>query len=784
MKRSLRWIALAAMVGLVVVGLWASPQSMTAIGREEARDNVPVVLVEPALLQRMESEGQGGYIIQFRGVPDLSPAYSMDWDSRGWFVMTELMTAAETAQRPVRAYLDKVGVKYQSFWIANVILVDNSALAVFQGLRNFPQVQALTSRVNVQLEPPPREVQERGSRTEAVETNLSYINADEVWAQGYHGTGIVVANVDTGVRYTHEALVGHYRGNLGGGNFDHNYNWWDPSNICANPSTAPCDNNGHGSHTMGTMVGDDATNTNQIGVAPGAQWMACKGCENTSCSDAALLGCAQWIAAPWNLAGQNPDATKRPNIVNNSWGGGSGDNWYQASVDAWRASGIYVVFSNGNTGPNCSTVGSPGDYGNVTGVGAWDHNSNVIASFSSKGPSSFADSENPNGYPNLKPQVAAPGVNIRSSINTSDTAYSGAYSGTSMAAPHVAGTVALMWEAAPCLKGDFVHTETILEQTAMAKPSDRTCGTDASTSSHPNNGTGWGVIDAYAAVQAAIAYCGGQSCTNAVSDPGFENGPPPGSAWTEYTNTGCEWIMDPTCCGWPAAHGGTYAWWAGGYCGGNPNTNYVEQAVTVPASGTALTFWTVFYRADPDDPPNTDSFSVTVNGTPVFQRDMVQANNTFPNWVQQGPIDLSAYAGQSVTLRFAASLAGSTTGNVLVDDIELCGSAPVPTYDWHFADDYARSELCVNSQSGTWLYKVLKGNGAGNTYSGTGTITTGSGYARLTAAPGSGVGLNLTYYTTAHRATATFTRRSDAVSSALYDKDTTNSGACGLTPPP
>ncbi len=103
------------------------------------------------------------------------------------------------------------------------------------------------------------------------------------------------------------------------------------------------------------------------------------------------------------------------------------------------------------------------------------------------------------------------------------------------------------------------------------------------------------------------------------------------------------------------------------------------------------------------------------------------------------------------------------------------------SYDWHFADDYGRSEMCINSATGAWLYKVLKGNGAGTTFAGAGTITTGSGYSRLVAVAGSGVSLNLTYYTTAHRATATYSSRT--VASALYDADTTNDGTCGLTPP-
>ena len=141
-----------------------------------------------------------------------------------------------------------------------------------------------------------------------MEWGIDRIRADQVWSTfGVRGEGITVANIDTGVEFTHPALVGKYRGNTGGGTFNHNYNWFDPSNVCGNPSLAPCDNNNHGTHTMGTMVGDDG-GANQIGVAPGARWIAAKGCETNNCSDAALLASGQWILAPTDLSGSEPAA--------------------------------------------------------------------------------------------------------------------------------------------------------------------------------------------------------------------------------------------------------------------------------------------------------------------------------------------------------------------------------------------------------------------------------------------------------------------------------------------
>ena len=167
---------------------------------------------------------------------------------------------------------------------------------------------------------------------------ITKIGADDVWADGILGGGVVVANVDTGVDFTHEALVNQYRGNLGG-SFDHNYNWWDPTGICGDE---PCDNAQHGTHTMGTMVGGDGPGpfTPDVGVAPGAEWIAAKGCEDFFCTETSLLSAGEFILAPTDLDGLNPDPSKRPDIVNNSWGGGPADEFYLEVVQAWRAAGI------------------------------------------------------------------------------------------------------------------------------------------------------------------------------------------------------------------------------------------------------------------------------------------------------------------------------------------------------------------------------------------------------------------------------------------------------------
>ncbi len=461
------------------------------------------VEVETQVSTEAATTGSAGYLIFFRDKPDFSNVKTMNWKDRGEYVMKTLQETAQKSQAGVRAFLDANGVKYQAFWIDNIIAVEKSSLATLNGLLSYSEISSIKARRTVSLHEPTKQSKGAISPT-AVEPSISHVKADQVWtSKSITGQGVVVANIDTGARYTHQALVGKYRGNLGGGTFNHDYNWYDPASICGG---SPCDNNNHGTHTMGTMVGDDG-GSNQIGMAPGAKWIACKGCETNSCSDTSLLGCAQFILAPTDRTGSNADPSKRPNIVNNSWGGGGGDNWYQTSVNNWQAAGIYPVFSNGNSGPSCGTVGSPGDYPNVTAVGAIDYTTDQPASFSSRGPSTFPDVTNPLGYPYLKPQVSAPGVNIRSSVGTGDSDYQGGWDGTSMAAPHVAGLLALMLEACPDMVGEYSSLETTLIQTVAPIAYATACGGEG-PGSVPNQATGWGLIDSLAAVNAILAACG------------------------------------------------------------------------------------------------------------------------------------------------------------------------------------------------------------------------------------------------------------------------------------
>lgn len=435
--------------------------------------------IRPELTQQLDAKGEADFWIHFADRADLSQAAGIkDWAKRGTAVADALRKTAAESQAKIRAELDSSGTKYQTFWATNAIKVSGGSSTMVQNFAAHAEVDGLYAPMEYKV---PEVTQGDNEKTvNALEWGIANINADDVWSQyGVKGAGITVANIDTGVQFDHPALVRSYRGNNGDGTFDHNYNWYNAAGTCA---AAPCDNNGHGTHTMGTMAGSD--DANQIGVAPDVKWIAANGC----CpSDAALISSGQWMLEPRDLNGQNPDASKRPNIINNSWGttAPSNDPFMEDVTNAWTASGIFGSWSNGNNGPGCQTSGSPGSRTSNYSVGAYDVNNN-IASFSSRG--SGQDGQ-------IKPNLSAPGVNVRSSVPGNSYA---SYNGTSMASPHLAGTVALLWSAAPALVGDVAATRALLDNTAVDKE-DLQCGGTADD----NNVYGEGRLDALALLNAA-----------------------------------------------------------------------------------------------------------------------------------------------------------------------------------------------------------------------------------------------------------------------------------------
>jgi subtilisin family serine protease len=434
-------------------------------------------------------------VVEFKARADLKPAARVkDHTKRGQAVLNALVTTANGSQRAAKvATAATDGVTATSYWLTNVLIVEGDAktlASLAAKLAKDPKVSAIRGERIYPLIAPIDPAAAVLAAAGTPEWGVDKIGADEAWEDGVLGQGVVVANVDTGVDYLHPALVEHYRGNNGDGTFTHDYNWFDPTGICG---VAPCDNAAHGTHTMGTMVGGDGPGpfTPDTGVAPGAEWIAAKGCEDLGCSESALLGAGQFVLAPTDVTGNNPDPSKRPDIVNNSWGSGPGDSFYLETVQAWRMAGIIPVFSSGNPGPFCGEGGSPGDHLESFSVGATD-DADLIAEFSGRGPSVFGK---------INPDVTAPGVDVVSTVPGGGYQ---AFSGTSMAAPHVAGALALMLSADEALRGDFAGATNVLRQTAVDRLDD-TCGGDED--GDPNNVYGDGRIDAHAAV--ALVATGG-----------------------------------------------------------------------------------------------------------------------------------------------------------------------------------------------------------------------------------------------------------------------------------
>lgn len=491
-RRFLRLFAFIALF-LICVGFASTVGGQdTDVRSQDAEDALDKV--EPLLLEEFSKSDGAEFFIWMVEKADLSPAHDLiTKEEKGQFVYDALRSTAERTQKGVRDHLDRQRAKYHPFYIANKILVRNGDLSLVMDLAARSEVEQVTANHEIFLQEPyvdPLQPQ----AAEALESNLTFIRAPEVWALGYDGAGIVLAGNDTGLEWDHPAIINQYRG-WDGQSVDHNYNWWDATNTYP---IAPVDVFGHGTHTTGTMVGDDG-GTNQIGVAPGAQTIHCKNMDNAgSGSDATFTECFEFDLAPWDLNGLNADPSKAPDAVNNSWGyRWGGQSQFEDEIAALQAAGILIEASAGNEGAGCGTLRSPGDYAQVVTTGSINHAGGslpgTLTASSSRGSSSL--------YPqDYFPDVMAPGEGIRSSTPNGNY---GSWNGTSMAGPHTTALVALMWEASPRLRGDIPTTVQAINDTAvpLTGQAGNSCGGDYTNG--PNNDWGFGTIDAYEAVQEA-----------------------------------------------------------------------------------------------------------------------------------------------------------------------------------------------------------------------------------------------------------------------------------------
>jgi subtilisin family serine protease len=406
-------------------------------------------------------------VVVLRDQADLSTIRATTRPGRLAAVERALRSKASTGQRGVLALLDQRRAQglvesMVPLWIVNEVEV-RAAPSVIRELAARPDVREVQPSLTIQAPAPTVAAPSTPSTTGAPEPNLSLVNAPALWDLGFRGQGTVVANMDTGVDASHPDLASRWRGGTN--------SWYDPN---GEHPTTPTDVNGHGTWSMGVMVGGDAGGTS-IGVAPDAKWVAVKIFNDRGSTTSTTIHRGfQWLLDPDG----NPATADAPNVVNNSWtmsvGGCNLD--FQPDLRSLRAAGIVPVFAAGNYGPTPGTVLSPANNPEALAVGATD-DFDVLDPYSSRGPSACPQA--------VAPKLVAPGVGVRT------TDLYGLYadeSGTSVAAPHVAGALALLLGAFPGLDAD--RQEAALESGAL----------DLGASGVDND-HGYGRLDALAAYQ-------------------------------------------------------------------------------------------------------------------------------------------------------------------------------------------------------------------------------------------------------------------------------------------
>jgi subtilisin family serine protease len=434
--------------------------------------------VHPGLASIFQSKSTANIVVSFDGTNKiLRQINGAKFGSRTQkleALSSSLESHAAQSQKNVQTFLTKEGVNFKSYWVNNQIYIKDADTILVQSLTKLAEVTQVREEKILQLVTP---VEARPASPFNVlnEWGVGNIHAPGAWEAGYTGKNAVVAIIDTGARMTHETLESNYRAENG---------WYDPYKQTEKPN----DQVGHGTHVTATIAGSF-----QVGVAPEAKWISCKGCSTASCTEDALVGCGQWVVCPTDSQGKNASCASAPHVSSNSWGGGQGDVFYKQVTDAWHAAGIIPVFANGNSGPACTTANSPADMLDVIAVGSTT-SGNGCSLFSSKGPAVTGI---------VKPDVCAPGSDIRSAYFTGDRAYF-TMSGTSMAAPHASGVIALMFSA----NQDLTYSQVVeILQTQADHDLEKTwrnCG-DIDTSTFPNNSYGYGKVNALKAARAAAA---------------------------------------------------------------------------------------------------------------------------------------------------------------------------------------------------------------------------------------------------------------------------------------
>lgn len=372
--------------------------------------------------------------------------HRVDVKERGRIVNYRLRALAERSQAGWAAELSALGARnIRPLWIANCLFFEADA-PLLRMLSADDRIAYMDLDVPLELQPYQQAPDEtRSLRGQTREPGLSVVRAPFMWEKGYTGYGRKALIIDTGVDPVHPALARNFAGN----HVPVEQAWYTGTFV-----GEPRDCDIHGTHVAGTVLGIDRYEEDTIGVAFEAQWMGAAGL----CGGGTfvLTSSLQWALDPDGDPGTSEDM---PDVINNSWH----DPWvddecggvYVPIFEALEAAGIAVIFSAGNSGPAPNTITKPHNVNispvNLFTVAAVNGSSAALlaADFSSRGPSNCGGE----GSLLIKPEVSAPGVFVRSCIPE------GKYtqlSGTSMAAPHVAGAVLLLKEAFPYLSGEDI----------------------------------------------------------------------------------------------------------------------------------------------------------------------------------------------------------------------------------------------------------------------------------------------------------------------------------------
>ncbi|HET6348359.1 MAG TPA: S8 family serine peptidase [Candidatus Krumholzibacteria bacterium] len=484
----MRRINLMTIIATLFIGATLLMPTSPLVYAQNEHARVPVA---PGLEKQLQAATADQLVTAIVKLRQVGPPPTANLGHSG--VMIRLRDNANQSQKSLLNYLNTPAVKSQlgvvrPFWIDNMVLVQ-APRDILEKISLRADVTEMFDNFTVTAPPKVGGGPEPVTQTQPWD-NIAHIGAKQVWSSyGITGAGVRVGGLDTGVDIAHPDIAGkminnspgdpHYPG--GWAEFDGN------GNIV--PGSMPHDSDQHGTHTTGTMIGGSASGY-AIGVAPGANLIHGLVIPGGSGSFAQVAGGMEWIVDPDG----NPMTDDGAQVVNMSLGATGTFSEMVAPTDNMVMLGTFPSFSIGNSGPGASTTGSPGNVPSAFGVGATD-SGDVIASFSSRGPVTWT---NPPLGTWIKPDISAPGVQIYSSVPGGDWQWQGAgftWSGTSMAAPHVSGTVALIRQANPSISVDGIKQ--ILEQTALdlGNPGD-------------DNDYGWGRVNAFAAVSAALAGVG------------------------------------------------------------------------------------------------------------------------------------------------------------------------------------------------------------------------------------------------------------------------------------